>query len=461
MNMWRYWRIAAGLVLVLSTLTVLPAVSAQDGEAIRIIFMHHSTGRRLIEEGLLKEGLAEYGIELWDHGYNEEGLVSPEWDWLGTSWEVPNDNTDPDGWRDVFLQQVTAPPINTFSHMLEYDVIMFKSCYPNAHIDSDAMLEQYKAYYLEIRDVMDQHPDKLFIPFTNPPLVPNETTPEAAARAIEWAAYLMSDEYLEGHPNIVPFDFFSLLADEDGFLREEYRVDAWDSHPNRLANETVGPIFIEFAAGAVATFVPGDPYVAPTPVSVLQTGEDTPRTEPLSASFMPFEEVRTFSSSCADYIWDWAGGGELAWRISHTDPDYTDVVQIDFDLRPGDYGGMGIHFAPNEGWAGTEGIGFAWRADQMGTELAFSVGVQDPTDLEADESMATPFEFRLYTSTNEEWQELVLPWEYFVRATWWDRPGVDVLDPANVIWVSFGLGSDAVDQEGTIYIANIDVQAVE
>lgn len=461
MNAWRFWRIVLGLVMVFTTLAILPVTSAQDAGTTRIIFMHHSTGRRLIEEGLLKEGLAEYGIELWDHGYNDDGLVTPEWDWLGTSWDVPNDNTDPDGWRNVFTQTVTDPPTNTFSRMLQYDVIMFKSCYPNAHIDSDAMLEQYKAYYLEIRDVMDQHPDKLFIPFTNPPLVPNETTPEAAARAIEWAAYLMSEEYLEGRANVIPFDFYSLLADEEGFLREEYRVDAWDSHPNRVANEAVGPVFVEFAAEVIADFEPGAPYVAPTPVTVLETGEDAPRTEPISASFMSFEEVRTFSSTCADYTWDWADGGTVSWRILRTDANFDDVVRIDFELDPGEFGGVGIHFAPNEDWWETEGIAFSWRADQMGTELAFAVGVQDPTDLDADESMATPFEFRLYTSTNMEWQELVLPWEYFIRATWWDRIGVNELDPANVIWLSFGLGSDATDQGGTIYISDIHVVEAE
>ena len=220
--------------------------------------MHHSTGGGLIWDGSVRELLTDLGYEFWDHGYNEEGLVEHSGSALGINWEVPDDNTDPDGWYHIFSQPVTDPPSNTFSHMLEFDAILFKSCFPASDIASDEQFEEYRQYYLSIRDVIDQHPDKLFIPLTTPPLVPNATSPENAARAQRWAEYLTSDEYLQGHPNVRVFDLFYHLADENGTLQADYRVDEWDSHPNALANRTVGAILVDFVVRRF-DFAPGQP----------------------------------------------------------------------------------------------------------------------------------------------------------------------------------------------------------
>jgi hypothetical protein len=101
-----------------------------------------------------------------------------------------------------------------------------------------------------MRDVMDAYPDKIFIVVTIPPLNPAETNPEEAARARAFANWLGSEEFLQGHPNVYTFDFFDYLAEGDpdapeaNMLREEYRQGS-DSHPNQLANETIGPLFFD------------------------------------------------------------------------------------------------------------------------------------------------------------------------------------------------------------------------
>jgi hypothetical protein len=219
---------------------------------IRILFMHHSTGGNLIREGEVREGLAVLGYEFWDHGYNEEGLSDSRGEPTGTRFDVPGDNTDPDGWAAVFAQPILVPPANTLGRMLEYDVILFKSCFPSSNIADEESLAGYEAYYLAIRDVVDQHPDRLFIAFTPPPLVPNETEPANAGRARRWAEYLASADYAGERRNLAVFDFFSLLAGTDGTLRSEYRIDEWDSHPNQRANETIGPLLVSFVNEAVA-----------------------------------------------------------------------------------------------------------------------------------------------------------------------------------------------------------------
>ena len=95
----------------------------------------------------------------------------------------------------------------------------------------------------------------MFIVVSQPPEIPNDTDPQAAARARAFSNWLASDEYLSGHPNVFTFDFFDLLADpSDNMLRAEYRVDEWDAHPNELANQPIGPLFADFIDQAVRTY---------------------------------------------------------------------------------------------------------------------------------------------------------------------------------------------------------------
>ncbi len=224
----------------------------------RIVFLHHSCGADLIEQGSVRERLTDLGYEFYDHGYNDDGLVLADGTWSGRDFDVPDDNTDPDGLEEIFSQPLHDPPDNTFSHLMQYDVIAFKSCFPVSNIESDEQLAEYESYYLSIRDRMDQYSNKVFIVVTQPPEVPNNTDPEAAARARTFTDWLASEEYLGGHANVFTFNFFDLLADPfDNTLRAEYRTDEWDAHPNELANRTIGPLFADFVDQAVRTYRSG------------------------------------------------------------------------------------------------------------------------------------------------------------------------------------------------------------
>lgn len=223
------------------------------------IFLHHSTGRNLIRQGEVRERLTEAGFQFWDHDYNYEGLIRPDGTRTGYSYGIPNDNTNPDGFARLFAQRVYGFPLNAFSGLMQHEVIAFKSCFPASRITSDEQLAEYKAYYLNIREVMDQHRDRIFIVVTPPPLNPAATDAETAARARAFANWLKSDEFLAGHPNVFTFDFFDLLAEGDpsapdfDMLRAACR-EGEDSHPNQLANETIGPLFADFIVEAVQTY---------------------------------------------------------------------------------------------------------------------------------------------------------------------------------------------------------------
>jgi hypothetical protein len=232
-----------------------------NGDYTNVIFLHHSTGRALIAEGNVRPLLTELGYQFWDHGYNNEGLVLPDGKTARASYRIPGNrgqgNTDVDGLVELFTQPVSDPPSNAFSRLLQHEVIAFKSCFPNSAVESDEMQEQFQTWYLQMRDVMDQHPDHVFIVVTSPPLHPLATNADEGRRARAIANWLKSDEYLAGHPNVFVFDFFDLLADPStNTLRAGYQLgpDSSDSHPNRLANEAIGPLFVTFIDQSVQLY---------------------------------------------------------------------------------------------------------------------------------------------------------------------------------------------------------------
>lgn len=230
-----------------------------------LFFLHNSTGRNLLAggdaRGVVEDWNAEHGtfFELWDHDYNHIGLMNPDGVLLGHNYGVPDDNTDPDGLHELWTTDNGARADILNNH----EVIAFKSCYPASDIASDVELAQRKAWYIEMRDVFDQHPDKTFVVVSQPPRHRNhaQASPDRASRARAFATWLCSDLYLAGHPNVVAFDLFDALAHPDdgsdgaNFLRYEYEIDHsnTDSHPNALANMEVGPVFTEalIAAGYV------------------------------------------------------------------------------------------------------------------------------------------------------------------------------------------------------------------
>jgi hypothetical protein len=248
---------------ILSALYSQEVKSNSNGVFTSIIFLHQSTGRNLIDQGKVRELFQQGGYDFWDHDYNYIGLRNPDGRFTGYSYNVPDDNTYPDGLAGIFKQPAYQLPFNTFSGLIQHEVIILKSCFPTSDIPNEDELDQLKDYYLGIRSRMDRYPNKIFVVMTQPPLNPAETTPEVAVRARALADWLKSDDFLKGHPNIFTFDFYSYLADDQpsspafNMLRKEYQ-NGTDSHPNRLANETIGPEFVQFVIQSIRIYRKGN-----------------------------------------------------------------------------------------------------------------------------------------------------------------------------------------------------------
>lgn len=231
-----------------------------QGEYTDIIFLHHSTGNNLVEQGNVRQLFSQAGYSFWDQSYNYQGLRDPEGNLTGYAYTVPRDNTDPDGLARVFNQKIYDQPINALSGLMQHEVIVIKSCFaPTSNIMSDERLEEYKNYYLDMRETMVSNPGKVFVIMTQPPLNPAETNPEEAARARQLANWLKSSDFNQGLENVFVFDYLNSLASNDSsavdfnMLRREYR-NGGDSHPNQVANQQIAPQFVDFVIEAIQEY---------------------------------------------------------------------------------------------------------------------------------------------------------------------------------------------------------------
>ena len=234
-------------------------LSQNKNEFSNIIFIHHSVGNNLIHQGNLRGQFQQLGYSFWDQDYLDIGLTQPDGTPAGYSYDIPGDNTDIDGYALIFQQPVLGLPVNAFSALLQHEVIIFKSCFPNSQIADNATLERHKQEYLTIRQSIDQHPDHIFFLVTSPPLNPAETDNASAQRARELNAWLASPEFTNGHSNLFVYDLFDLLAESDpaaadtNMLKLVFR-DGSDSHPNSAANQQVAPLLAKFVAEKIEQY---------------------------------------------------------------------------------------------------------------------------------------------------------------------------------------------------------------
>lgn len=219
----------------------------------KLIFLHHSVGRGILYEGGLRDSLLEIGILVKGATYGDQiGQDTDINHWL------PKFSSDMDK-----ILTFRAHPNMYYSGDQQNDIVMFKSCFPNSDIvdggdqpgdqaASKKTLQNYIATFEGLKEEMANHPDRLFIYITAPPLVPERSNPENAARAREFNTWLVS-EYLPAYTettklqNFVIFDLFDLIAGRDNFLKPEYRRgEPGDAHPNKDANRFVATKFMEF-----------------------------------------------------------------------------------------------------------------------------------------------------------------------------------------------------------------------
>lgn len=236
----------------------------ESPQKTKVLFIHHSTGGNIIKDGRLRDLLEQENsdIELWDHSYNLfpifpglvakftnfTGLTDPQGKRLMMDYNIVLSNNSPKEYAEIFSRQ---PSDSTLAKILSYDVILFKNCFPTSNIKDDGQLEQYKRYYVQIRESLKKYSTKKFVLFTSPPLRKEVANPITSGRARALAEWLKSPEFLSDTQNLKVFDLYGELAESQGEYKDTLRRDFvgpifLDSHPNKKANIHVAQVLAHY-----------------------------------------------------------------------------------------------------------------------------------------------------------------------------------------------------------------------
>jgi hypothetical protein len=233
--------------LLVASLTALTGCSGGGKDRVRIVFLHHSTGKAVWDGG----------VKDWVKRYNREN---------GTGYdikEVAFPKESPYGWNNypfdywnIWVRHAGPEPFmdEPTLEMLtkKYDVIIWKHCFPVSEIlpdtgspdvaSSEKRAENYRLQYEELGKKMREFPDTKFIVWTGAALVRARTDEEQATRARDFFRWVV-DEWDEPGDNIFVWDFRGLETGGGLYMKPEFARSETDSHPNEEFASKTAPQF--------------------------------------------------------------------------------------------------------------------------------------------------------------------------------------------------------------------------
>ena len=233
----------------------------------RIIFLHHSTG------GVVWDN----GVPEWFAAYNAANGTNYRIEDLG----YPGGGNDPYDYWNVWVNHAGNEPYlgdDTLESLTQtYDVIAWKHCYPVSEIEADTgapdiaseerRQENYRLQYEALKTKMRSFPTKTFIVWTGAVHVQSNISPEQATRMQSFTDWVRN-VWDEPGDNIFIWDFYELETEGGLYLRDEYSAGESDSHPNAAFAGAVAPLFGQAIVDAINATAPA-PTIAPTGAPTL------------------------------------------------------------------------------------------------------------------------------------------------------------------------------------------------
>jgi len=235
------------VLLLASTLVPLipPAHATTDNpnppsSAVRLIFIHHSTGENWLADENGGLGLAlrasNYFVSDTNYDWGPDSIgsytdIGQWWMWFRS----PESLNYLSALYSESEQHASYTRLRERQVSGENEIVMFKSCFPNSALMGDPndpvppiednplrgqdsgseyhTVANAKGIYIDLLEYFRTRPDKLFIVITAPPL--SDPTYSSSARAFnEW----LVNDWLAGYPysNVFVFDFFNVLTTNGG-----------------------------------------------------------------------------------------------------------------------------------------------------------------------------------------------------------------------------------------------------
>lgn len=223
----------------------------------KIILLHHSTGN-CVWKG---------GVPQWFDNYNADNNTNYQIS------ESPFPKDKPYGWANypfdywnIWVNNAGDQPFNEEPTLeiltKEYDVIIFKHCFPVSHIQPDTdpaditsdakTLANYKLQYNALKEKMHQFPDTRFIVWTPAALVKSKTNAEEGERTKQFTDWVKND-WNQPSDNIFIWDFHALETDDGLYLTIPNAVDENNSHPNEAFSKKAAPSLCKTIIQAIKT----------------------------------------------------------------------------------------------------------------------------------------------------------------------------------------------------------------
>ncbi len=237
------------LLFIIIILTACGSDSGSSGNSMpsdaKVIYLHHSTG------GVIWGGGVEAGITAYNSShsksYSIEDLAYPNSPYPWKNYPYDYWYLWVDGGGQAASESV--PTLESFTE--DYDVIVFKHCYPVSGISADTgspvitsetkSIENYKLQYNALKTRLRQFPDNRFIVWTGAALIEAASSAAEGARARTFFTWV-KNEWDEPGDNIFVWDFFELETEGGNFLKTDY--SSGDSHPNGSFATAVAPYFV-------------------------------------------------------------------------------------------------------------------------------------------------------------------------------------------------------------------------
>jgi len=207
-------------VTVTPNLTASPTLNATPpSSAVKIIFIHHSTGQHWLETGYGNLGTALNA--------NNYAVYDTNYGWDAETEDNIGDYTDTVNWpmwfNDTKMPYVYAKTSNScYTNTIpqpygDNRIIMFKSCFPNSEVGSDITDEQ--AIYDGLLAYFAAHTDRLFILIVPPPM--QVISNPAATRTLANWLYDKQNGWLRNYTagNVRVYDYYNVLTHADNHHR--------------------------------------------------------------------------------------------------------------------------------------------------------------------------------------------------------------------------------------------------
>ncbi|MCX5977563.1 MAG: right-handed parallel beta-helix repeat-containing protein, partial [Coprothermobacterota bacterium] len=218
-----------------------PSLPSSPTTPVRLVFVHHSSGENWLADGNGGLGLAlrnsNYFVSDTNYGWGPGGIgdrtdIGNWWEWFRgpESAAILTALFQEDGQNCSYSRMEVNPDPDG-----ENEVILFKSCFPNSalqgnpsapipSIESNPLkgedssspyhtVANAKGIYRDLLNSFQQHPEKLFIAVTAPPL----SDPTWAANARAFNQWLVED-WLKDCPltNVFVLDLYNVLTSNGG-----------------------------------------------------------------------------------------------------------------------------------------------------------------------------------------------------------------------------------------------------